>query len=116
MVGVGTTPRAMDLLFERERMNFLETLSGADASSGVPSTALSVVDAYPAPLRRVLSALKDTCALAFDRGYRGGGGGKQDFKVEECRWNLKDDQDDAMTSAVRALERLAIITMADVIA
>ena len=60
---------AFDRLLERERVEFLETLVGADSSTGVPAVAASQVEAYPPALRAVRAVLYDTLALGYMRGY-----------------------------------------------
>ncbi|KAG8466257.1 hypothetical protein KFE25_002013 [Diacronema lutheri] len=72
---VAPAAAAFTQLLVREHVSFLETLVGADASSGVPQVALSALRERAAATERgealhgVQSALHDTLALGYLRGY-----------------------------------------------
>ena len=71
--GEGATFAEMHL-FEREAVNLMEVLAGADATSGVPQIALSALDARPAAVRLAATLLDDTlvsaCAEITPRSHR----------------------------------------------
>ena len=104
---VGRPAAEFERLLLFERLNLLEVLSGADATSGVPQKMLGAVRGDPA-LQVAASALYDTLVLNFMRAsglLGGGGGGGASCATPEWSQPLHD--------AAHALMRLAIIVMAD---
>ena len=102
---VGRSAADFERLLLFERLNLLEVLSGADATSGVPQKMLGAVRGDPA-LQVAASALYDTLVLNFMRasGLLGGGAGGPGAAPA---WTPE------LHAAAHALVRLAIIVMAD---
>lgn len=59
------------LLLEREFVNLLEVLAGADASAGVPKVAMREVDNFSPAVRLASNALHDTLVAEYIAAYRG---------------------------------------------
>jgi hypothetical protein len=104
---VGRPAAEFERLLLFERLNLLEVLSGADATSGVPQKMLGAVRGDPA-LQVAASALYDTLVLNFMRasGLLGGGGASGGSGATP-EWSQP------LHDAAHALMRLAIIVMAD---
>eukprot|EP01062_Namystynia_karyoxenos_P066612 TRINITY_DN60520_c0_g1_i1.p1 TRINITY_DN60520_c0_g1~~TRINITY_DN60520_c0_g1_i1.p1 ORF type:complete len:634 (+),score=165.45 TRINITY_DN60520_c0_g1_i1:93-1994(+) len=100
----GAPPEKHDKLLRREEVNFLETLCGADSSTGVPQVAKRVVEAQGHAMRALRSALYDTLALGFMRGYT------QDPRFPAAPY------DEELHGTAYAIARLAVIVMADFVA
>lgn len=105
---VGSSEEAHALLLKRERINFLEVLTGGDTTSGVPMVAKSEIMKHPKflELEAVKSLLYDTLAMGYLNAYDGEVGGK--LPVAEF--------DEDMHRMAHLLMKLAIIVMADYIA
>ena len=86
------------LLLEREFVNLMETLVGADASSGVPHIIASKLESISEQESAVSNALLDTLALSYLRAYRG--------------LPPVVTHQPAMEECAHALLRLAVIVMA----
>ena len=91
-------------LLKREHLNFMEVLSGGDTSTGVPAVATAEVNGQSKVLVGLQTALYDTLALGYLRGY-----------TEEERYPVAPF-DPAMHAAAYDICRLAVVVMADFIA
>jgi len=101
---VGAPAALFATLLARERINFAEVLAGGDSSTGVPSVAMSALEAQPAAVQAARHALHDTLVRHFLLVY--------DEGASACSAPM----DELMRRAVYATLRMAIIVMADCLA
>ena len=71
MAAAAKSSAAHALLLEREYVNLMEVLAGADASNGVPQVALSEIERQSAAVQAAGTALTDTLVLAYQAAYAG---------------------------------------------
>lgn len=91
-------------LLKREHLNFMEVLSGGDATTGVPAVASKEISEQSEVLVALQTALYDTLILGYLRGYTG-----------DERYPLAP-HDKGVHAAAYDICRLAVIVMADFIA
>lgn len=91
-------------LKRREVLYLLETLTGVDASTGVPPVALQITERFSSNVKHVQSALYDTLVLAFYRGY------ENDESFAVCSFDVESHRIASM------LVKLAIIVMGEYVA
>lgn len=96
-----------DKLLEWEFVNLLESLSGADSSTGTQLTVRSVIEASSTPVIRAVSAsLRDHLVLACREAY---------FHAEPCTTS-HPQYDSLLHSAAYSIIKLALILSANILA